>query len=216
MKISAKTLAIKGLQKSILPGISSLAVLVLLFACKTESSQHKETTTSASDSNKVEVTQKKPEADCPDLFKAARQADSILLLQNELDQAMANRAIKAFTNFAYYCPTNSLSPVYLIKTAQVARAINNIPQAKIALEYCMDGFANFKDRPAAIFLLAQLYDEPNYLNDEAEARKLYNKIVEEYPESSWALSAKGAIGFLGKSDAEILRELKKKSRQKIN
>lgn len=148
--------------------------------------------------------------DCKKLFADARKMDSMLLHQTEADITSANQAIKAFTDFAYYCASDSLSPMYLIKVAQIARAINNIPQAKVALEKCIENYPSFKNKPAALFLLAQLYDEPTYLNNEEEARKLYQKIIYDYPKSDWAVSAKGAISFLGKSDAQILEELKKK------
>jgi hypothetical protein len=149
---------------------------------------------------------------CKTLAANAAKMDSLLLKQTEIDTLSANKAMKAFTDFAYYCQSDTMSPIYLIKTAQVARAVNNIPQAKLVLDHCVNTYTSFKDRPAAIFLLAQLFDEPTYLNNEYEAGKLYQKIIDEYPKSDWAASAKGALGFMGKSDAEILKELKRKNK----
>lgn len=151
-------------------------------------------------------------ADCNKLKRQAFRMDSILLGQTEMDEASAKKAIVAFTEFANGCENDTLVPVYLIKTAQVARAINNIPQAKIALDHCIATYTNFRDRPAAIFLMAQLYDEVTYLNDEQKARELYQKIIDEYPKSPWASSAKGALLFIGKSDREIMEELKRKQK----
>lgn len=152
--------------------------------------------------------------DCKKLFSEARHMDSILMTQTEIDVLSANQAIKAFTDFAYYCQSDSMSPMFLIKTAQVARVINNIPQAKLALTHCIDTYLNFKNRPAALFLLAQLYDEKMYLNDENEAKKLYEQIINEYPDTDWALNAKGALTFLGKSDEDIIKEFNKKQKNK--
>ncbi len=150
--------------------------------------------------------------DCKKLFTDARQIDSILLKQNEIDPKSAKQAIEAFTAFAYYCVSDTLSPVFLIKTAQVAKSINNIPQAKLVLDKCIADYPSFNNRVAAIFLLAQLYDEPSYLNNENEAKKLYQQIIDEYPESDWAQSAKGAINFIGKSDEEIMKEILQKKK----
>ena len=144
-------------------------------------------------------------SDCKKLRNEAFYMDSVLFTQTELDTVSAQKAIIAFTNFANYCQSDSLSAIFLVKTAQVARAINNIPQAKIALDKCIEDYPNFKDRPAALFLLGQLYDDQNYMNDENEAKRLYQKIIDEYPNSDWAMSAKGAIRFIGKSDAEITK-----------
>lgn len=161
---------------------------------------------------KADSTQKSEAgaADCKALFAEALRMDSILLHQTEVDQVAATKAIKAFADFCFYCHFDTMSPIYLVKTAQVARAIGNIPQAKVALDKCIEDYPSFRDRPAALFLLAQLYDEPTYLNDENEARKLYQKIIDDYPKSPWVISAKGAMAFLGQSDEQILRELKKK------
>ncbi|MES2679089.1 MAG: tetratricopeptide repeat protein [Bacteroidota bacterium] len=148
--------------------------------------------------------------DCAMLKRTALKMDSTILKQTETDLKLANKAIAAFTDFAYHCSTDSLAPIYLIKTAQVAQAINNTPQAKVVLEQCIKDYPNFNNRAAAIFLLAQLYDEAAYLNNEEQARILYQKIIDEYPKSDWAASAKGAIRFIGKSDEQIMEELKKK------
>ncbi|MBL7932370.1 MAG: tetratricopeptide repeat protein [Bacteroidia bacterium] len=150
--------------------------------------------------------------DCKALFAKARSMDSVLLNETSVNEQSARKAIEAFTDFAFYCHSDSMSPIYLIKTAQVARAINSIPQAKMALDRCVETYLNSPHRPAALFLLAQLYDEPGYLNDDNEARRLYNQIINEYPKSDWAQSAKGALNFIGKSDEDILKEFEKKNK----
>ena len=139
--------------------------------------------------------------------------DSVLLQETSVNEQSARKAIEAFTDFAFYCHSDTMSPIYLIKTAQVARAINAIPQAKMALDRCIETYLNSTHRAAALFLLAQLYDEPGYLNDENEARRLYNQVINEYPKSDWAMSAKGAIAFIGKTDAEIVKEFEKKQKK---
>ncbi len=149
--------------------------------------------------------------ECRKLKSKALFMDSVLLSQTEVVYESANAAIKAFTEFANYCASDSASPVYLIKTAQIARVINNIPQAKVVLEKCIDAYPNFDNRAAAIFLLAQLYDEATYLNDEHEARRLYQKIIDEYPKSDWAFNAGAAIKLLGKTDEDIIKEFNKKN-----
>ena len=148
--------------------------------------------------------------DCVRSLAEAKRMDSILMRQNEVDPPSANKAIKAFTDYAYYCQNDSLSPVFLIKSAQVARTINNHQQAKVVLDACIENYPKFRDRPAALFLLAQLYDEDTHLNNETEARRIYEQIITEYPKSDWAVSAKGAIKFLGKTDEEIIKEFQRK------
>lgn len=178
------------------------AALLLLAACSSE--------TKHTSSEETTPAQKKV-IDCDSVKRLALKSDSILLSQMEIHEPSARTAIKAFADFANFCPSDSLSPIYLIKCAQVARAIKQVPQAKVVLEKCINDYPQFKNRAAAMFLLAQLYDEVTYLNNEQEAKRLYEQIITEYPKSDWAQSAHGALQFLGKSDAEILKELKKKA-----
>lgn len=150
--------------------------------------------------------------DCKMLLNEARRYDSTLLAQNEINDSLACIAIKAFTGYAAYCHDEAEAPIYLIKTASVAKAINNIPQAKLALETVVNNYPGFDNMPAALFMLAQLYDEVSYLNDEHEAARLYRKIISDYPNTEWVIVAKGALAMIGKSDKEMLQAFRKKSK----
>ena len=44
-----------------------------------------------------------------------------------------------------------------------------------------------------------------------DATKQYNKVIELYPNSTWAVQAKQALHLVGKSDEELLRFLKEKN-----
>ncbi|MDI1356414.1 MAG: tetratricopeptide repeat protein [bacterium] len=190
----------------------SVLLLVTIFtvACSNSSENNRSSTVPKLGADSISRSNKTFLTDCKILYQEAHRLDSVLMHQTEMDKPSANAAIKAFVDFANYCHQDTLSPVFLIKTAQVAKAINNIPQAKLVLDKCVKDYPLFRDRDAALFLLAQLYDEDNYMNDEVEARRIYEQIISEYPKSDWALSAKGAIHFLGKSDEQIMKELKKK------
>ncbi|MBA3681670.1 MAG: tetratricopeptide repeat protein [Bacteroidetes bacterium] len=195
-----------------------LPVLILIVACSSEQSkQQKNAVTFANDSvyvsgpiDTIIPSAKSYLTDCKKLFAEAKKMDSTLLTEMEVKNDVANKAIKAFTDFAFYCTEDTLCAIYLIKTAQVAQAINNSKRAKIALDKCVNDYPKSTHRPAALFLLAQLYDEATQLNNETEAKKLYEKIIAEYPKSDWAKSAKGALNFIGKTDEQIMEEFKKK------
>lgn len=201
------------LKKSFKLSALVISCLILLFSCSRNSKREENKKPNVSENDSNTHLAKNYLTDCKKLFSDARKTDSILLSQTEVNKISANNAIKAFTDFAYYCQNDSLSPVYLIKTAQVARAINNIPQAKLVLERCIETYPSFRNRPAAIFLLAQLYDDDTYLNNEQEAKRLYEQILSEYPKSEWAMSARGAIKFIGKTDIEIIKEFNKKNKK---
>jgi len=190
--------------------LSQVLFLSLFVSCKPEKSE------TPQNSEKDSVVLKKTNSDfmfdCKLLKKEALKMDSLILKQTETNVQLANNAIKAFTDFVYHCAFDSVAPIYLIKTAQIAQAVNNTQQAKVVLEKCITDYPNFKNRAAAIFLLAQLYDETTYLNNEEEAKVLYQKIIDEYPKSDWASSARGALKFIGKSDQQIIEAFNKKKK----
>lgn len=188
--------------------IFSLFSLFISFSCS-DKTDEKQTEAKGNYEDELYRDPKNYFKDCKRLFGIAQSMDSTLYAQNELNNDLANKAIKAFTDYAYYCGNDSLSPIFLIKTGQVAMAVNNIPQAKLALEKCIQSYPKFEGVTAAMFLLAQMYDEENYLNNEEEARKLYQEIIDKYPNCAEAESAKGAIKMIGKTDKEVMEELKK-------
>jgi hypothetical protein len=185
-------------------------ILIFLSSCSNDKPADKKSTAiDSSITNKKNRDAKNYFRDCKLLLAEAIRMDTILYRQLDVSKGLGNQAITAFTDFAYYCSNDSLSPVFLIKTAQVATAINNIPQAKLALEKCIADYPKFSNISAAMFLLARLYDEQTYLNNEEEAKRLYNEIITKYPESPEAESSKGALKYIDKTDKQLMEELKK-------
>jgi len=149
---------------------------------------------------------------CSTFLNAAKSTDAVLLKALEVNQQVAENAIAVFYKFALHCKTDSLSPVFLLKAGQVAQSINNFAKAKMCFEKSASEFPKFSNRGAALFLLAQLYDNQNMLNNESEARIIYEQIIKEYPSSPFANDSKAALTNLGKSDEELVQEFLKKNK----
>ena len=139
-----------------------ISFVSLLVASCSGGAQQSETKTKAD--SLVKKTNSDYMFDCADLKRQALRMDSTILKQTDVNVSIANQAIKAFTGFASRCSSDSIAPIYLIKTAQIAQAVNNSSQAKVVLEKCINDYPNFKNRPAAIFFFFFLYDEVKYLN----------------------------------------------------
>jgi tetratricopeptide (TPR) repeat protein len=153
-----------------------------------------------------------PTDECTKLLAQAKVSDEILMRAVVLDKAVANKAIDDFKAFASGCPKDSLAPVFYLKAGQVAQAIGSFTQAQLMLKKCIDGYPEFRNKGAALFLSAQLYDDPRMLNNEAEAKKLYEQIIKEYPDSPYANDSKASIKNLGKTDEELVQEFLKKNK----
>ena len=192
------------------PWLSYLILLSALFLLPFCTGGDRQREAASNDTSTPVNPSKRPVRDCVKLKTSALQMDSLLLAAVEAHDSTGIKAVTAFMAFANNCPYDSLSPVYLIKAAQVARAVDRLPQARNALEICIREHKDFRDRPAAIFLLAQLFEEHSFMQDRDEAHKLYDQIIEEYPKSVWAQNAKAATQMIGKSEEEIIQMLKGK------
>jgi tetratricopeptide (TPR) repeat protein len=180
--------------------------LVLLASCGSDSTTEKKETVIKRDTVSVPLDK------CAELFKEAKANDDILLRATVVNENVAQTAIISFFNYANLCRNDSLAPVFLVKAGQVAQSIGKYTQAQAFFVKCKDEFVDFKNRGAALFLLAQLYDDASKLNNEDEARKIYNQIIREYPTSSFADDSKAAIQNLGKTDEQLVQEFLKKNK----
>src|SRR5229473_959604 len=94
-----------------------VAVLILFFySCKNEPAV--QTLVAKADSVSLNSAYS---TDCKNLFSQARKMDSIILQSVEASVNEGNKAIKAFTDFAFYCKEDTLAPVFLIKAAQISK-----------------------------------------------------------------------------------------------
>jgi tetratricopeptide (TPR) repeat protein len=147
--------------------------------------------------------------DCTNLLNEAKRLDNILLKATVVNNDIAEKAMTAFSNFSSNCKKDSLSPVFLVKAGQVAQSIKNYKLAKSFFEKCTEEFPQFKNRGAALFLLAQLYDDAYMLNNEQEAKSIYEKIIKEYPNTPFGIDSKNCLKNLGKTDEQLVEEFLK-------
>ena len=187
--------------------IGYLIITVVFFAaCGNNSKTEQQKLETKKDTVTVQLSE------CETLLKEAKQSDDILMKATDVNKNVAETAIINFYNFANICKTDSLAPVFLVKAGQVAQTIGQYSQAQAFFVKCKDEFPDFKNRGAALFLLAQLYDDASKLNNESEARTIYNQIIREYPKSTFASDSKACIQNIGKTDEQLVQEFLKKNK----
>ncbi len=131
---------------------------------------------------------------------------------SEINNVTGNLAIKAYTDYAGFFPDDSLSPDYLFKAGEIAIAMQQYPQALTYYNSITEKYPKFKYIQESLYLQGFLLD--NYLNEDAKAKIIYEKVITKYPTSSCANDAKAAINNLGKTDEELIKEFKKKNGEK--
>ncbi|HEY0030500.1 MAG TPA: tetratricopeptide repeat protein [Bacteroidia bacterium] len=157
--------------------------------------------------------------------EAARPNDSIPEIQNkikaleaemhssmEINNATAANAIKLYHDYAKMYPEDSITPDYLFKAAEIATAVQQYPQALNDYETITEKYPSYKLMQESLFLQASLLD--HYLNDDIKAEGVYEELIKKYPTGIYAVDAKAAIQNLGKTDAELHEEFKRKNGEK--
>lgn len=188
--------------------LSFIVISALIFSSCKQNTEEKQVVNVADSSKQTTVVKN----DCSEYLKKAQQADNVLLSATNFNKADAENAITAFYNYVAFCTKDTLAPVYLLKAGQVAQSIGNYNKAKEFFYMCIENYVDFKNRGAAMFLLAQLYDTPNMLNNEEEAKGLYERIIKEYPKTNFAIDAKACLSNLGKTDEQLIQEFLKKNK----
>ena len=126
-----------------------------------------------------------------------------------VNAANGEAAIQAYVGYANKFPKDSLSADYLFKAGEVASAIK---QCKPAIEYFdrfIKEYPNHSKAATALFLKAFILE--NDLNSYGEATTVYQKVIEKYPNTSFARDAAACIQNMGKSTEELIKEFEKKN-----
>jgi len=126
-----------------------------------------------------------------------------------LDRTTGLRLLRAYQDYYTRNPKDSLALSFLFEAGKVADAMGKYEKA-------IELFANYHDaskdlarKAEAAYLVAFIYDA--HMHQPKEATKQYNKVIELYPNSTWAVQSKQALHLVGMSDEELLRFLKEKN-----
>ncbi len=130
----------------------------------------------------------------------------------KIDNVLAGQALQIYHEYSQAYPTDEITPDYLFKAGEIATAIQQYPQAYSHYKTISEKYPLYKMVQESMFLQASILD--NYLNEDDKAKVVYEDLIKRYPESSYATDAKAAISNLGKSDADLIKEFKKKNGEK--
>ncbi|MGZ4049537.1 MAG: tetratricopeptide repeat protein [Bacteroidia bacterium] len=155
---------------------------------------------------------KSKEAIRAELLNCVKVQEKEMHKSPELNNVTAGLAIKAYYDFISMFPDDSLSPDFIFKSAEIATATQQYPQALQDYQTIENKYPNYKLYPESLFLQASLLD--NFMNDDAKAKVVYQKVIDKFPASSYANDAKAAISNMGKSDEELHKEFMKKNKEK--
>ena len=116
---------------------------------------------------------------------------------------VAMETMIAYARFAHDFPADSLSPEYLFKAAELARAIHKGQEAVLYYDKICTDYPDYEKAPTALFLKAFTYE--NTLKDTANAKIGYQEFIKKYPDNQFADDAQYSLKYLGKSPEELIR-----------
>ncbi|MCX6230070.1 MAG: tetratricopeptide repeat protein [Bacteroidetes bacterium] len=155
-----------------------------------------------------------------------RTSEKITVLEKEImssktkiDSVKAQKLIDLYVNFADNFKTDTITPVYLLKAADISMNILKHQQSIQLLDRIMKDYTGFSKVPDCLFLKAFIYE--NQAKDFEKAKAFYTEFLNKYPNHELAPSAKAAIDNMGipmdiliKSFEQKNKESKETSKQK--
>ncbi len=181
----------------------------IFISCETPpEKKSKESSEDSSDSTKRQVLNDS----CMYYLRLSQSIDSSLLKATTYDESMAIKANNTFVKCALLCKHDSISPLYLIKAAQLSQTLKKLDLSEKYLKKIIEEYPKSKFIPAAKFLLAQYYADSKMLNQPEKAKDLLNDIIREYPQTVWSENAAAALQWVGQSDEEIMKHIKEKNK----
>lgn len=179
-----------------------LPCLALIFSCSSDNNTQTQVVTQ---SEKKELPRDEYVAEINKLEKAMFESEAVV-------PEIADKAIKAYSDYALLFPDDTITPHYIFKAAEVATANKLYDKAIIYYENIEKQYPKFVHLAAAVYMQAYIFDY--LLNDDKRAEVVYQRVINNYPATVYATNAKEAILLLGKTDEEIIKEFKKKNGQK--
>lgn len=116
-------------------------------------------------------------------------------------QAMG--ALRLYIEFSNRFPQDTMTPEFLFRASDIAQGIGDYQQAADLLEKIIDQYPGYNKYADACFTAALVYDDHlEKVNFGADrAIQLYNYVIEKYPNTYYAESAKTLKEFVGKPDS---------------
>lgn len=120
----------------------------------------------------------------------------------------ASKALETFCTFVKQNPDDPTAPDWLFKAMEIAVRQQDAKKSEEICNQLMKSYPDSDRTPVGMFMLASfVYDDQ--LKDLNKAREMYEKILNDYPESEIAPSVEASIRFLGMSAEEIMKEFER-------
>lgn len=139
-----------------------------------------------------------------DKYTALMFADSMNFNVN-----VAESLLVAYDRFIVHESYYSVAKEYMFKAGELCRALNRPHDAIRYFNMLLDRDPKYKLAPAALFYKALVVGD--MLNENEQAKALYQEFIDTYPDHPLIESAKASIDIQGKDLNELIKEFEKKN-----
>jgi len=146
--------------------------------------------------------------------KNALDALELQLLQAQdvnLDTTVAVAFLEKSQAFVEAFPSDSLSPFYLFKAAEVSRGLRRYGDAIYLAGRAWREYPEFEKVPDAIFLQGFIYDTD--LGDTTNAKVYYKQFLEKYPDHPFAANVNQLLSVLGRDPEALIQQFQKETQE---
>jgi len=116
------------------------------------------------------------------------------------EQSTQELAIEKFTAFLERYPQHELAPRALKQLAMIAQQKGDMRGAIAHYKRLLENYPASDQADEAQFMIAFIYEE--YLHDLEQARLAYQRVIDEYPNSELAVSARRLLPNVGRDPEE--------------
>ena len=120
------------------------------------------------------------------------------------NKAKGDSLLKMFDDFITRFPTDSLSPVYLFKAANLTITEGDGNKSLTLLDQFVRNFPDHPKVAVCLFLKGFVYE--NILKNMDLAKKSYLLYIEKYPNGDYVKDALMSVKNLGKTPEQMVRE----------
>lgn len=129
----------------------------------------------------------------------------------EMQKENAEKLCDAYYKYYTLNKEDTANIKNLFNKAEIESNLNMDQQAVMTLDTILANYKNSKEIPKVMMFKAFIYDSK--IKNYQKAQITYENILKYFPNTEYAVSAEASLNLLGKSDEELIKELKRLNKE---
>lgn len=144
--------------------------------------------------------------------KTVDSAEKLMRADKTYDMKNAMGTLKTYNDYIQKYPTDTLTAEYLFRAADLAMGAKQYTESANYLETILANHKDYRKYADACFVAAFVYDTylENVNHGGDRAKQLYEFIIANYPNTSYAEQSKVLVTYIGVSEDKMLDDIIKK------